>query len=119
GGPCMSTGDRSDEPDPASTVAGNARVAPRVLEASDGPVLGDLELNSALRPRGTRRRGDRLRAGAAQGRRGAFRVRRANQVRMTRSRRIRALAAAFPHVPASRLFELASELETVRFRPGE
>jgi CRP-like cAMP-binding protein len=38
---------------------------------------------------------------------------------MTRSRRIRALAAAFPHVPASLLFELARELETVRFRPGE
>ena len=38
---------------------------------------------------------------------------------MTRARRIRALAAAFPHVPASLLSDLACELESVRLRPGE
>jgi hypothetical protein len=115
----MSTPDRSGEPDAASTAAGDEQVSARVLEASEGPALRDPKLNSALRPPGTGRRGDPHRAGAAQDRRRAFRLRRPNRVRMTRSRRIRALAAAFPHVPASLFVELARELEAARFRPGE
>ncbi|HWS91391.1 MAG TPA: hypothetical protein VN306_02480 [Mycobacterium sp.] len=38
---------------------------------------------------------------------------------MTRSRRIRGLAAAFPHLPRSLLGEMADDMDEARFRRGE
>jgi hypothetical protein len=38
---------------------------------------------------------------------------------MARSRRIRGLAAAFPHLPRSLLGEVADDVHESRFRPGE
>jgi Cyclic nucleotide-binding domain len=52
--------------------------------------------------------------GGAPGRR-----RRAPGRALTRSRHLRGLAAAFPHLPPSLLGEMAQSLEEARFRPGE
>jgi CRP-like cAMP-binding protein len=38
---------------------------------------------------------------------------------MTRSRRIRGLAAAFPYLPRSLLGEMADDMDEARFRRGE
>ena len=51
--------------------------------------------------------------------RASRRGRRAHRRAVTRSKHVRGLAAAFPHLPHPLLVEMAQGLEEARFRPGE